>query len=274
MPNVPLRRTAIALALALAAAGLQPAASAPPARPPAAAEPLDAPPPQVSWSEPSPEAKILEEALDHLRKWEVIAAQELLEIICPEFTDGAAEGTTLEDLSCAARAVSFGEVKGLKDSADRADGYWWAGERARRTKRADISRAFFEVALERNPKDSDIWASVGRLRRDVGDLQGSSEALDRAIALDATNLEAAYWLAANRMDRNDPAKAEELLQRIVAADRKFGRAWYRLGLLRQKQGKHEEAIDFLEKARSHGVDAKIVAERVAESRRALPGKRR
>lgn len=229
---------------------------------------------EVLWSQPSHEQAMLVQALEHLRKWEMIAADEILSEICPEITDGVAEGTTLEDLSCAARAVSFGEVKGAKDAPDRADGYWWGGERARQTKRADLSRAFFDVALDRNPKDSDVWTSLGRLRRDLGDLAGSSDALRKAMELDSKNLEAPYWLAANRMDQNDAAKAEELLRGILAKDKKFGKAYYRLGLLRQKQGSHEEAIGLFEKAKSNGVDAKVVRERIEESRKALPAKPR
>jgi tetratricopeptide (TPR) repeat protein len=260
-----LRSFSMTAAVALAAAGAPLPAQAPPAVPEEG---------EILWSQPSHEQAMLVEALEHLRKWEMIAADEILSEICPEITDGVAEGTTLEDLSCAARAVSFGEVKGAKDASDRADGYWWGGERARRTKRADLSRAFFEVALERNPKDSDAWTSLGRLRRDTGDLPGSNDALRKAMEIDSKNLEAAYWLAANRMDQSDGARAEELLQGILAKDKKYGKAYYRLGLLRQKQGRHEEAIGLLEKAKANGVDAKVVRERIDESRKALPPKPR
>jgi tetratricopeptide (TPR) repeat protein len=229
-------------------------------------------PSEAVSSEVSPEEQRVVDGLALLRAWKPTEADPALAEVCPEFKDDAGEGSTLEDLACSARAVSLGEVRGAKDATERADGYWWAGERARRSERAQVARAFFDLALDRNPRDSNLWTSIGRLDRDVGDLAASSTAFHKAMELDATNLDAVYWLAANRMDQSADAEAETLLRGIVAKDKKFGHAWFRLGELAMRRGEPQGAIELFEKSRSQGVDKKLVSDRIAECKKALAKK--
>lgn len=230
--------------------------------------------PEVEWKDPAQQDELLVEALTKLRMWDLETAEDILYELCPEVTETAPEGTSLVDLACSARANKVGEAKGAKDTAEWAAGYWWGGERARSTRRAAVARAFFAVALDRNPKDSPSWTGIGRLDRDAGDLESSNKALRKAMQLDSKNLDAPYWLAVNRLEQNDLTEAESLLQRIVAKDKKIGRAWYRLGMIRQKQGRHPEAIGLFEKAKANEMDAKVVAERIEESRKVLAEKAR
>ena len=222
-------------------------------------------------SEVLPDEQSVVDGLRLLRAWKLPEADAALAEVCPNFKDDSGDGTTLEDLACSARAVSLGEVKGAKDAADRSDGYWWGGERARRTDRVQVARAFFDLALDRDPRDTDLWTSIGRLDRDVGDLETSSKDFRKAMELDASNLDAVYWLAANRMDQNADAEAEQLLRGIVAKDKKFGHAWFRLGELAMRRGEPQAAIELFEKSRAEGVDRKLVNDRIAECKKAKAG---
>lgn len=214
----------------------------------------------------------LVEGLELLRAWKLDEGDDVLGEVCPKVKEVSADGTSLEDLACSARAASKGEVKGGPDAAERADGYWWGAERARRTGKTQVARAFLEVALDRNQNDTDVWTTLGRVQRDTGDLPVSTTSLRRAMELDAANFDAVYWLAANRMDQNDPAEAETLLRRIVKKDPEFGHAWYRLGELAKLRNEPQAAIENFEKARAGGVDKKLVRAQIAECRSALAPK--
>ena len=117
-----------------------------------------------------------------------------------------------------------------------------------------------------------MWTSLGRVQRDTGDLPASTTSLRRAMDLDPANFDAVYWLAAHRMDQNDPAEAETLLRRIVTKDPEFGHAWYRLGELAQRRNEPQAAIELFEKARAGGVDKKLVRASIVECRKSLAPK--
>ncbi len=227
---------------------------------------------QVTSSEVSKDEALLVEGLELLRAWKLTEADDALGQVCPKFKEVAGDGTSLEDLACSARAVSKDEVKGAPGAADRADGYWWGGERARRTGKIQVARAFLTLALDRDPEDTDIWTSFGRVQRETGDLEASTKSLRKAMELDAANFDSVYWLAANRMDQNDPAEAETLLRRIVVKDDEFGHAWYRLGELAMLKNDPKTAIELFEKARIGGVDKKLVKMQIAECRKAMAPK--
>jgi tetratricopeptide (TPR) repeat protein len=225
--------------------------------------------PKAVSSELSKPETLLVEGVGQLRDWKATEADDTLGEVCPKFKEDAGDGSSVEDLACSARAVSMGEVKGGADSKDRADGYWWAGERARRSDKVQVARAFLDLALDRYAGNTDIWTSLGRVQRDTGDLAASTTSLRRAVELDAANFDAVYWLAANRMDQNDPAEAETLLRRIVAKDAEFGHAWYRLGELAMRRNEPQAALEMFEKARLGGVDKKLVRARIAECDKAI-----
>ena len=73
-------------------------------------------------------------------------------------------------------------------------------------------------------------------------------------------------------EAKDWQKAEQLYERIAAAEPTNGRAWYRLGISRQGLGQHEGAIQAFEKALANGVPPSYAEYQIALSYGSLGSK--
>jgi cellulose synthase operon protein C len=139
----------------------------------------------------------------------------------------------------------------------------------------------FDEGLKLAPKDSRLWTEVGRLRIVIANLGGAAEALDRAVALDITNVRAIElrgrlvrtqfgliaalpWFERGlQVDPNDLPLLEEYgatlgevgryrdmlaqARKIIQLDRKNARGFFMQATIAARSGNHALARRIMEK---------------------------
>jgi tetratricopeptide (TPR) repeat protein len=107
------------------------------------------------------------------------------------------------------------------------------------------------------------------LHRAKKDLDAAADAFARALQIKPDDATTMYWLATNLMDQGKLSDAEAMLDRTQEADPKEVRIWYRRGQIQMQRAEYERAIKSFERAKSLGVDAKMVRQKIQECREAL-----
>jgi len=146
----------------------------------------------------------------------------------------------------------------------------------------DGSRAAFDRALEKAPKDSMLWTDIGRFRFILGDQKGAIEAVELAVALDEDNYRALEFrgrlirsqfglvaalpwferaleirpddisiLTEYAATLGDAGRATDMLEvtrEILALDRRNGRAYFMQALIAARARHYKLASRLLKKA--------------------------
>lgn len=79
----------------------------------------------------------------------------------------------------------------------------------------DAAVAVGDELLANNPDDPAAYATVGAMRRTLGDVEGARQALEQALELDPGNPSAGYALSRLEIGEGRPAVAERLLNQIL-----------------------------------------------------------
>jgi Tfp pilus assembly protein PilF len=104
-----------------------------------------------------------------------------------------------------------------------------------------LAPAEFEAALAANPRDEKAELSLGIIAERKGDLKTALSDDSRAIELDSGDTDACTELAKVLILMDQPAKAEQMLERAIQLDSTNYAAHYRLASLYRQQGKTAEA---------------------------------
>ena len=107
--------------------------------------------------------------------------------------------------------------------------------------------AALEARTQREPGSADAWTALGAAKFDLGDFAGAIEAYEKAVALSPES--AGLWSALGeaRVMASDsepmPAAASEAFDKAIALDAKDPRARYFLAVKKDIGGDHRGAID-------------------------------
>ena len=107
--------------------------------------------------------------------------------------------------------------------------------------------AGLEARTQREPGSTDAWTALGAAKFDLGDFAGAIEAYEKAVALSPES--AGLWSALGeaRVMASDsepmPAAASEAFDKAIALDAKDPRARYFLAVTKDIGGDHRGAID-------------------------------
>jgi predicted O-linked N-acetylglucosamine transferase (SPINDLY family) len=97
-------------------------------------------------------------------------------------------------------------------------------------------------AVERFPRQIDLWNLLGVLLRRLGRLEEALEALKAGARLQPNNVSILANLANVHLDREDPAGAESVLTRLVRLEPKNAEHQRLLGRALRRQGRHDAAL--------------------------------
>lgn len=145
---------------------------------------------------------------------------------------------------------------------ERAYEHYLAGifQRSRRDIEGSApSIAEFEAALREDPNYADAWAGlaetlvgagISQHRPIVPAMQGAKTAAMRAVELDDANAPGHAVLGMVHLQFDHDIKAAEAeFDRARALNPNYARAWHHLGILRAYQGRAQDAIDAMRRAR-------------------------
>jgi len=107
-------------------------------------------------------------------------------------------------------------------------------------RRNEAMTAVHRVMTE-HPTFSTAFGTYASMQRATGDLGGAIATLDGAAARGILDHRALVVLADYLMEAGDPAKAEALLEAVVAAHPDFTDAYNSLGVLAMRRGQHDRA---------------------------------
>jgi DNA-binding winged helix-turn-helix (wHTH) protein/tetratricopeptide (TPR) repeat protein len=129
--------------------------------------------------------------------------------------------------------------------------------------RRDVDNApaieLFEAAIEEDPHFADAWSALSEthlgatIRQSVPTAAGIDNARNAALravelAPDSASAQTALANVYATFDRNYE-KAEHHFELARAADPRYGRLWHHFGMLRAYQGRLDEALEYLARAR-------------------------
>jgi Tfp pilus assembly protein PilF len=101
--------------------------------------------------------------------------------------------------------------------------------------------AEFQAALAANPRDEKAELSLGMIAARKGDLKTAFADDSRAVEIDPGDTDACTELAKVLILMDQPAKAQQMLERAIQIDPTNYAAHYRLASLYREQGKTDEA---------------------------------
>ena len=106
--------------------------------------------------------------------------------------------------------------------------------------RAEADREY-KLAVAANPSDVKAITKLGDLAIDNGDLEGAANYYQRTLTLSPNDSDALQGMSRVLSEKNDPASALPLLERVVAADPTNVQAHYRLSAVYRKLNRTEDA---------------------------------
>ena len=121
--------------------------------------------------------------------------------------------------------------------------------------------AGLEQKLQENPDDVTGWRMLGRTSLAMNDFDKATAAFERAVELDATDVNTLASLAQTRAmaaGGNLAGEATPLLEQAYALDNTHTQTLWLLGIARQQAGRHAEALELLGRLR-------VVAEEQGDS---------
>lgn len=109
-----------------------------------------------------------------------------------------------------------------------------------------------EDALERSvdldPFDVDAWVTLGQVRMQMGHAEGALSAFERALEQREDDIDALLGVVSAALVIGDLRLAEEVARRAVDALPEDPESHHSLGVTLQELGRHDEAIETLERA--------------------------
>ncbi len=105
----------------------------------------------------------------------------------------------------------------------------------------ELARRHFEAQLKNNPDHMRSRAAIGFILLEQGDPAGAQQELERAVALDAENVDALFDLARASALNHQPTRAMEYFERVLQLSPDNTAAHYHLYLLYNRNGKQEKA---------------------------------
>lgn len=129
------------------------------------------------------------------------------------------------------------------------------------------ARRELDELLAHNPQDSELHAAAAVTLAQLGDVDHAAALFDKAIQLDATNLDARLGLATVRASARRYDEAEALLREVLRRDGKQLRARLLLANIALVKGDRARAIKELEQA--VGTDATAIEPRLQLARLAF-----
>ncbi len=106
----------------------------------------------------------------------------------------------------------------------------------------------YRDALKLNSSDAKTWFNLSLALHELGDRDGEREALEKALALDASLVLAHNQLGLLDAAANRQSEAESEFKQAISLDPQFAEAQSNLGVLYGKLGRKEEAETLLRKA--------------------------
>lgn len=97
-----------------------------------------------------------------------------------------------------------------------------------------------EIKVRENPKDSGAWFELGTSRYQLGDYEGSEEALKRAVELDTVSINALHNLGVLYQDQANYKRAEEVFREMVRRHPNLPDGYIRLAEL-YRPGNYKES---------------------------------
>ncbi|HEY6125253.1 MAG TPA: winged helix-turn-helix domain-containing protein [Steroidobacteraceae bacterium] len=138
---------------------------------------------------------------------------------------------------------------------------WWLYQRVDRSpgSQSDMASADLEAALREEPDDAESWAALStaliaaalaQLEPPGPYLDRARDAAERAVKLDETLAAAHAALGkVHTLYTRDLAKADDELARAIELDERLPEAWEGIGILRAFQGRADDALAAMSRAR-------------------------
>ena len=108
--------------------------------------------------------------------------------------------------------------------------------------------ACFDAVLESSPEMLLALNNQGKIRSRLGRREEARESYERALAVDGSHAKTWANLAELHEETEDWAAAEESWTRVMELTPKDVNAWHRRGRALHELGRHEEALDILDRA--------------------------
>lgn len=112
----------------------------------------------------------------------------------------------------------------------------------------EIAKLFYQEAMTNNPKNAFALAGLAEIAGAKDDNDTAITNYEKALALDADLTELYAPLGAIYFQKGEIAKSEFYLQKAVALDGNNAETQFFIGLVRYKQNRNEEAIAFFKKS--------------------------
>jgi tetratricopeptide (TPR) repeat protein len=204
------------------------------------------------------------EAITHLKTRNVSGVKQLLGPLCPGSLQDAAKRTKKQDLPCMLIVFAESEYREARPPDRRSLLYWSAADIARRKGEPLVAKGLYEVAIDRYAMEPENWYWLGIVERELGNLAASNTALRKTLELRPNDRDSLYWVATNLMDERRFEESNVILTQLVERNPTDGGVWYRRGQLLQRTGNCPQAVELFEKAKSLGVDKKMIKARIEE----------
>jgi tetratricopeptide (TPR) repeat protein len=155
-------------------------------------------------------------------------------------------------------AGPYGLIRSLETPGPLSDVYYLVGSELARMGQVIKAQGWFENYVRLAPDDADGWASYGWTLGRLADYPHAEEALSKAIALDADQLDARYILTGVLNESGQIEKAIKALQTLIQLRPQKANYYYDLGVLHAKRSDYKASIQANQEALVRGLRSAAV----------------